>query len=285
MSLLINITAHRGEVTSTLSLLHWGDSLSLKSMLHTGTSTLCQHTELARSKPEPEAVWLWLVWCCVCSNKCSAGAGWLMSLSWAQAEQNYLRAKDLVDIPSGRETETPLDLSGCCNWCWTPVSQCWNSLTMQLRGGTQWELLPYAVSWHKLPSHKLQRKAYGSLATQLSTHSFCPRHHISSLPGQKMGCWRLAGDPLTRPRFSFLWKKMHGAQWVIREPMPCERLRSILHSSTGIWHCLWQNKGPCTSHWRGMSTGSSMAQAHNSGMFAIRVFLSRCLRLSLEPGC
>lgn len=56
MSLLRNITAHRGEMTSTLSPLHWGDSLSLKSMSHTDTNTLCQHTELARSKPEPEAV-------------------------------------------------------------------------------------------------------------------------------------------------------------------------------------------------------------------------------------
>lgn len=62
---------------STLSPLHWGDSLSLKSMSHTDANTLCQHTELARSKPEPEAVWLWLVWCCVCGNKHSAGAGWL----------------------------------------------------------------------------------------------------------------------------------------------------------------------------------------------------------------
>lgn len=91
-------------------------------------------------------------------------------------------------------------------------------------------------------SHKLQRKAYGSLATQRGTHTFCPRHCVSSLPGQKMACSRLAGNPLTQSRFSFLRKKMHGAQRVVREPTPCKSLRSISHSSARIWHCLWQKK-------------------------------------------
>lgn len=202
-----------------------------------------------------------------------------------KAEQNYLPAKDLVDTPSGNKTETPLYLSGCCNWCWTHVSQCWNSLTTQMRGGSQWEQLPYAVSWHMLPSHKLQRKAYGSSATQSGTHTFCPRHHVSNLPRWKMTCSRLAGDPLTQPRFYFLWKNMHGAQRVIRKPMPCKSLHSIFHHSAGIWHCLWWKEELCPSCWRGMPTGSSVAQAHNSRMFAIRIFLSRFPQLSLKSGC
>jgi len=162
-------TSRGEEMISTLSPLHWSDSLIHKSMSHTDTSTLCQHTDLTRSKPEPEAVTLWLVWCCVCGYKLSMATAWLMSPFWALAEQNYPSAKDCVNISPGSETETPLDLSGCCNWCWTPASQCWNSLTAKL-GGTQWEQLPCALSWYVLPSHKLQGKAYGSLATQSGTH-------------------------------------------------------------------------------------------------------------------
>lgn len=100
----------------------------------------------------------------------------------------------------------------------------------QLKGGTQWEQ-PYILTYDTSLS-QLQRKACGSLATQSGTHSFCPRHHVSNIPGQNMSCSRLAGNPVPQPRFSSLWKDSEWSEWSV--PTGVSFPSSVVASATAF---------------------------------------------------
>lgn len=136
----------------------------------------------------------------------------------------------------------------------------------QLKGGTQWEqphILTYDTSFSQL-----QRKAYGSLATQSDTHTFCPRHHISNVWGQNMSCSRLEDKTVPQPRSSSLWRTVssQGAQL-----LPVSFPPLVLASA------------PAFGKIKGLALHSEKGTSTDRSTLPPGLFLNKILKL--KPGC